>query len=87
MKNNQFPKVLLITMLVVSSILYTNAQITITQTIRGRITDKLSQIPLPGVNVIIETTNPQTGTSTDVDGYFRIDNIPVGRHNIKISCM
>jgi len=64
-----------------------NAQKTITQTIRGKVIDKESQETLPGANVIILGTEPLLGTSTDIDGTFRIDDVPIGRYNIKISFM
>lgn len=59
----------------------------LTQTLRGKVLDAESKIPLPGVNVLIINTEPLLGTSTDVDGNFRILKIPIGRHNIKISFM
>lgn len=52
------------------------------QTIRGKITDKSSGMPLPGVLVAVITTNPVMGAATDEEGYFRIQNVPVGRHSI-----
>src|SRR5690606_20798165 len=30
-------------------------------------------------------TDKFTGTATDIDGNFRIENVPVGRHSIKIT--
>jgi hypothetical protein len=60
-----------------------NAQ-QVTQTVRGTVYDKHLQSPLPGVNVIITTTDPQMGTATDENGKFRFDNVPLGRHDIKI---
>ncbi|MBL4652823.1 MAG: TonB-dependent receptor [Flavobacteriales bacterium] len=63
----------------------TNAQ-EITQTIRGQITDSESRLPLMGANIILlsDTAN-FTGTTADVDGYFKLENIPLGRHKLKIS--
>ncbi len=57
----------------------------ITQTIRGRIIDQESKIPLIGANVLFPDSEEISGTSTDVDGYFRLENIPIGRHNIEIT--
>lgn len=55
------------------------------QTIRGTIRDKDTQTPLFGVNIAILTTDPQRGTTSDTDGSFRIENIPVGRHELQFS--
>jgi len=59
----------------------------LTQTVRGTIADKVSQTPLPGVNIIVEGIEPLLGASTDMDGNFRITNVPVGTHQLKISFM
>ncbi len=58
---------------------------TFSQTIKGRVLDNASQISLPGATIIIQGTDPIIGGSTDMDGYFRIENVPVGRYNIIIS--
>ena len=57
----------------------------LTQTVRGRIIDKDSGLPIPGVNVFI--ASPMKGAVTDLDGNFRLKEIPVGRHELEISCM
>ena len=56
-----------------------------TQTIKGKIVDKETQSPLPGVNVIIEGSNPTIGAVTDPDGYFKITGIRTGRVSLQIS--
>lgn len=56
-----------------------------TQTVRGRVIDVESQSPLPGANIIVTTTKPAQGTSSDYDGKFRLEEIPVGRHTIVVS--
>ncbi len=58
-----------------------------TQTIKGRIIDNQTQMPLPGANVAIMNTDPTIGTITDPDGYFRIDNVVTGRVSIQVSFM
>lgn len=57
----------------------------LTQTIRGTVVDKESQMPLVGATVIINGSDPVKGSSTDASGGFRIDGVPVGRHTIKIT--
>ncbi|MES2732027.1 MAG: TonB-dependent receptor [Bacteroidota bacterium] len=58
---------------------------TFTQTVRGTIRDKDSQAPLIGVNVIIQGTSPMLGTVSEVDGSFKIANVPIGQYNIVFS--
>lgn len=69
-------------LLIISSV---NAQERLTQTIRGTVYEKATMMPLPGANVILLNTDPVTGTSTDIDGRFRLDNVPVGRAGIRVS--
>jgi hypothetical protein len=57
----------------------------LTQTVRGRVVDKDSGLPIPGVNVFI--ASPLKGAVTDLEGNFRLKEIPVGRHDLEISCM
>jgi len=61
------------------------AQQNLKQTIRGVVVDKETQIPLPGVNLVITNTQPQKGTISDESGKFRFDNITVGRYSIQAS--
>ena len=55
------------------------------QTIKGQILDSDTKMPLVGVNVLLGSEGPVTGTSTDENGYFRFENVPVGRHNLQCS--
>ncbi len=57
------------------------------QTFRGRVLDAYTELPLAGATVVIEGTDPVVGTSTDVDGAFRIENLPLGRIDVKVSMM
>jgi hypothetical protein len=55
----------------------------ITGKISGVIKDKQTGEPLPGVNILVEGTT--LGSSTDIDGFYVIVNVPVGTHQLKVS--
>jgi hypothetical protein len=57
----------------------------LTQTIRGTVIDKDSKSPLIGANIILLNSDPFKGTISDVDGNFRLEEVPLGRHSLKIS--
>lgn len=57
----------------------------ITQTIRGTVIDKQTRTTLPGANVILTSANPIVGKVTDENGYFRLENIEIGRVSLKVS--
>ncbi|MFL5753088.1 MAG: TonB-dependent receptor [Bacteroidia bacterium] len=57
----------------------------LTQTIRGTVVDKQTQSTLPGANVIVLNSDPFKGASSDENGKFRIEQVPIGRWQIKIS--
>ena len=51
--------------------------------LNGLIRDASTHQPLVGVNVIISGT--ELGAATNVDGNFKIDDIPVGSYNVLVS--
>ncbi len=55
------------------------------QTIRGRITDADSKSPLIGATVMVENSSPILGAITDINGNYRIDQVPTGRICLQIS--
>lgn len=59
----------------------------LTQTIRGTVSDAASQSPIPGATVVLVGSNPLKGVSADLDGNFRLTDVPVGRPVIQISMM
>lgn len=61
-----------------------NAQ-NLAQTVRGTVVDKITKSPLPGASVIILGTDPIVGATTDLDGNFKISNVPVGNISLRIS--
>lgn len=53
-----------------------------TQTLRGTVTDQDNQEALVGVNIqVLKLDN--IGTTTDQDGTFRLEDMPVGRYQIQ----
>ncbi len=54
-----------------------------TQVVRGKIVDNQTKSQLVGVIVLLSDTGKSwRNTTTDVDGNFRFENVPVGRHTI-----
>lgn len=57
-----------------------------TQNVRGTVTDKVSKMPLIGVNVVLLHPGDQLhGTVTDYDGTYLLENVPVGRQSLEFS--
>lgn len=57
----------------------------ITQTIRGTVIDLDTKTQLIGANVIVIGSDPIIGAITDLDGNFRMERIPLGRFDLKVS--
>jgi len=57
------------------------------QTVRGIVIDRDTKKPVFGVNILILETNPPQGASTGMDGYFKIENVTVGRISLKVTCL
>ncbi len=74
--------VLILLMLLCSPHLFSQA---IRQTVRGTVTDRDSQETLVGATVVLLQSDPLIGTVSDIDGRFRLDHVPPGRHTFKIS--
>jgi hypothetical protein len=57
-----------------------------TQTVRGTVTDAISQMPLAEVTVLLTSAaRSATGTLTDQTGRFRLTGIPTGRVRLTVS--
>lgn len=54
-------------------------------TIRGTVTDAVTGEPLAGANVVVEGTDPLLGTSASQEGNFELRDVPLGRHDIRVS--
>ena len=57
----------------------------LTQTLKGRVVDQVSKSPIIGASIVIKDSDPLKGGVTDVEGYFAIPNIPIGRVSITVS--
>lgn len=57
------------------------------QTIRGRVIDHESKQALIGANIVILKSNPFKGTASDIDGRFVLNQIPIGRLSLHVSCL
>ena len=51
--------------------------------ITGRITDSKAKVGLPGVNIMIKGT--YYGTASDLEGRYRLSNIPPGSYDLEVS--
>jgi len=54
-----------------------------TQNIKGRVVDIDSKLPMNSVNIVLDSIGSFVGTTTDEFGFFKIENVPVGRHNLR----
>jgi hypothetical protein len=61
------------------------AQTSVVQIIKGSVRDIDSHFPIIGATVVIENLNPVIEATTDRDGNFKLTQVPVGRHTIKIT--
>ena len=59
----------------------------LTQTVRGNIIDKVSNEPMVGAVIIVNGIDPVIGSVADIDGNFKLLNVPVGRQNISITML
>lgn len=56
----------------------------LTQTLRGTVLDADNKQPLTGVQVLL-SSSPSKGASTDAEGRFRIENVPIGRVSLQVT--
>ena len=77
-------KKILLQFLAIVSITSLEAQIS-TSTITGTVVDQQSGYTIPGATVLLKSSKKLTGTTTDIDGKFKLENIPVGRHIVQIN--
>ncbi len=54
-------------------------------TIRGIVIDRQTQAPLTGATVVLLNITPLTGTVTDINGQFRLEKVPIGKQQLRIT--
>jgi len=79
------PKILLATLCIIFSISVTSLSQEITQTIRGTVIDIDSKYPIIGASISVLENENNLGTTTDINGEFRLENLSLGRHHLTIS--
>ncbi|MBX7051407.1 MAG: TonB-dependent receptor [Flavobacteriales bacterium] len=57
------------------------------QTVRGTVTDKVSGETLIGAVVTVFGSDPTIASASDLDGNFRLSNVPVGRRTFTVVLM
>lgn len=67
------------------SLLLNSIAQTPTQVIRGTVYDKVSQEKLIGATVLLLDSSMSNGSSCDIDGKFRLENVAIGRQLIRVS--
>lgn len=56
-----------------------------TQTVKGRVIDQDTKAPIFGAKIVILNLTPTQGTTSDLDGFFTLEKVPIGRYDFKIT--
>ncbi len=54
------------------------------QAVRGTVVDGDTRQPLIGATIVVPGSDPLIGTTTDLDGRFTLDKVPVGRISLQV---
>jgi hypothetical protein len=58
------------------------------QTVRGRILDEASKSPVIGASILlVRQEGPLLGATADVDGIFKLSNVPLGRQTFQVKAI
>lgn len=55
------------------------------QAIYGQVLDKQTKTPLPGATIIVENSKPQLVASSDENGNFVLNQVPIGRQILVVT--
>ena len=83
MKILKFVSLLILVLLFIGNTIEVNAQ-SLSQTVRGKVVDRVTQSPIPGATVAVVGGNLAIAVSSDMDGNFKLSSVAVGRHNLVI---
>ncbi|MBK8227952.1 MAG: TonB-dependent receptor [Flavobacteriales bacterium] len=56
-----------------------------TQVVKGTVKDADTQMTLPGATILLMDSDPVVGATTDLDGRFRLETVPLGRQQLQVS--
>jgi len=62
-----------------------SSQVYLRQTIKGTVLDAQTNAPLPGATIILLNSDPLKGAITDELGNFKLEKVPVGKQQIKVT--
>ncbi len=57
----------------------------LTQNIRGQVIEATTLEPIPFATILILGTSPPVGTTTDIDGNYILEEVPLGRYDLQFS--
>ncbi|HYH14787.1 MAG TPA: carboxypeptidase-like regulatory domain-containing protein, partial [Flavisolibacter sp.] len=57
------------------------------QTIKGNVIDKDTKQPLSGATIIIRATSPIKAAITDSNGFFKVNQVGIGRQEVEVTMM
>jgi hypothetical protein len=75
-------KLIAIAICMISFSLWSNAQ-TLTQTVKGSVTDQTTREALVGAHIILVGSDPIKGTTVGLDGTYNLADVPVGRQSLE----
>ncbi len=76
-------KLFIIAVCIIGFMEWTHAQ-TITQTVKGIVTDQTTREEIYGATIMLVGSDPIMGTTTGFDGTFALEKVPVGRQSFEI---
>lgn len=74
----------IVLLLIISTVSYVS-KAQFTQNLRGTIVDKITQGTLPGANISIRAKDKSFGTTSNHDGMFVFNSIPIGKYDLAVS--